>query len=182
MPKINDVQKYIQGGTYCVDVEWSYLANWLRTQSEGGEKVDTDPDFQRAHVWTRKQQIAYVEYICREGVGARTLHWNHPGWQRTPEPYSDLDKNTLVLVDGKQRLHAVQLFLTDVIPAFGHKLSEFEDRGRLRHYCGFKMAVNNLQTRVELLTWYLQINAGGTPHTLAEIQRVRQLLRKETKR
>lgn len=179
MPRINDVKKFIPGGSYCIDVDWPYLKGWLASQNEKDQKVDLDPDFQRAHVWTTKQQVAYVEYIAREGVSAKVLHWNHPAWHRTEEDHCDLDTNTLVLVDGKQRLHAVTLFMADKLKVFGYKFSAFEDHNRLRFYCGFKMAINNLQTRKDLLTWYLQINAGGTPHTPAELAQVRTLLEKE---
>ena len=39
-----------------------------------------------------------------------------------------------------------------------------------------KFNVNNLQTREELLTWYLEMNTGGTPHSDEEIERVKGLL------
>lgn len=44
---------------------------------------------------------------------------------------------------------------------------------------GFKINVNNLLTRREVLQWYVEFNSGGTPHTTEELDRVRALLRKE---
>ena len=41
------------------------------------------------------------------------------------------------------------------------------------------MNINNLQTRKEVLQWYIELNSGGTVHTDAEIDRVKKLLRKE---
>jgi len=41
--------------------------------------------------------------------------------------------------------------------------------------------MNDLKTRAEVLQWYIEFNAGGTPHTEAEINRVRELLKKETR-
>ena len=36
--------------------------------------------------------------------------------------------------------------------------------------------VNNLQTKKEVLQWYVDMNAGGTPHTNDEIERVRRMI------
>jgi len=35
------------------------------------------------------------------------------------------------------------------------------------------------KTRAEVLTWYLQINAGGVVHSDEEIERVKELLKEE---
>lgn len=36
--------------------------------------------------------------------------------------------------------------------------------------------VNNLKTEKEVLQWYIDMNAGGTPHTTEEIDRVKKLI------
>ena len=36
--------------------------------------------------------------------------------------------------------------------------------------------VNDLQTKREVLQWYIEMNSGGTPHTEAEIERVKKLM------
>ena len=36
--------------------------------------------------------------------------------------------------------------------------------------------VNNLKTKREVLQWYIDMNAGGTPHTTEEIERVKKLI------
>lgn len=35
--------------------------------------------------------------------------------------------------------------------------------------------VNDLKTEREVLQWYVDMNAGGTPHTSDEIERVRKM-------
>lgn len=132
--------------------------------------MDFDPDFQRAHVWTHKKRIAFVEYILRDGKSSPAPP-NHPGWMGDWEGLG-------VLVDGKQRLEAVRAFLRNDIPAFGYLLSEYEDkldvvRTTLRFH------VNTLKTRAEVLQWYLDLNTGGVVHTPEEIEKVRILLAKE---
>ena len=38
--------------------------------------------------------------------------------------------------------------------------------------------VNDLKTEKEVLQWYIDMNAGGTPHSSEEIQRVREMIEK----
>ncbi len=42
-----------------------------------------------------------------------------------------------------------------------------------------RLNVNSLKTKREVLTWYIQMNAGGTPHSNDEIAKVQKLLEKE---
>lgn len=37
--------------------------------------------------------------------------------------------------------------------------------------------VNNLKSEKEVLQWYIDMNAGGTPHTNEEIERVKQMIK-----
>ena len=41
------------------------------------------------------------------------------------------------------------------------------------------MNVNDLPSRGAVLRWYIELNSGGTPHSDAEIGRVRALLEQE---
>ena len=73
------------------------------------------------------------------------------------------------------------MFLDDKIPVFGHYLSEYTDEVDRRLVLGMggvtlEMNVNNLQTRREVLQWYLDLNDGGVVHSSDEIERVRKLL------
>lgn len=45
---------------------------------------------------------------------------------------------------------------------------------------GFKFRICNLRTEAEVLRLYLAINAGGTPHTEEELNRVRRMLEERT--
>ncbi len=173
MARFRDIPKFTPWGHYAVDISWGYLKDYLVRMDEG-YSFDRDPDFQRGHVWTREQQIAYVEFILKGGRSGRDILTNCPGW-------SHGKTGQMVLVDGKQRLTAVLAFLDDQIPAFGHRYYQFTDRLDLIDH-SFRWHVNDLKTRQEVLTWYLELNAGGTPHTEAELARVRALLDEEKKR
>lgn len=172
-PRFKDIPKMTSFGSYQVDVDWVDLKSWIsHLHDKNLFDVDLMPDFQRGHVWTANQQSAYVEYKLRGGVGSNILYFNCNGWMHS-------FKGPFVIVDGLQRLSAVIDFLDDKVLAFGYLFSQFEDQ---LHYCSgqsFKMNVNNLKTRREVLQWYLEMNSGGTPHKSEELSKVVSLLEKE---
>lgn len=131
-----------------------------------------EPDFQRGHVWTEAQQVAFVEYGLMGGESSMVLTTNCPGWM------GDF-RGPWVLVDGLQRLTAVLRFVRGEIPAFGHRVGEYGDR--IHSDVVFRLRVCELPTRAEVLKLYLLMNAGGVVHSPEEIARVRGLLEKETR-
>lgn len=160
---------------YRVNVQWDGLDNQLHRYKETYD-LDLQPDFQRAHVWTREQQIKYVEWILRGGESGRDIFLNCPGWQSLRRT------GQLVLVDGLQRITAALAFLHDEIPVFGNTYcSDFEDTV-LASDADFIFHVANLKTRKDILEWYIAINSGGTIHTNGEIEKVRKLLEQENVR
>lgn len=44
----------------------------------------------------------------------------------------------------------------------------------MRHTLRFN--VNDLKTEKKVLQWYIDMNAGGTPHTTEEIERVKKMI------
>ena len=167
---------FISPGNYAVDVSWGYLEDWLSRQSDGGTKVDLDPDFQRGHVWDDQKRIAYVEYILRGGNASKSLWWNCRGWS-----YGDRGPDGLILVDGKQRMEAVRKFLRNDLSIFanlhkgGYLYKDFTDRLDIVR-ANFRMHVNELATRAEVLQFYVELNDGGVVHAPEEIRRVRKLI------
>lgn len=172
------LETFTRNPNYRVNSEWRYLehilARWLDEKGCGKTaRLDLNPDFQRAHVWTKEQQTAYVEYVLRGGRSGMELYFNCVGWMGT-------FKGPFVIVDGKQRLEAARAFMRDEVPVFGgYRCSEI--KGKLPMHAQFVMCVNDLATRAEVLKWYLEMNTGGTPHTPEEISRVKQLLQEESK-
>lgn len=172
MPSFQDIPQ-LPTAHYEVDVGWVDLEQHI-ARSIAADQLDLEPDFQRAHVWTRNQQIAYVEYQLMGGEVGRNLTFNCRGWQTS---LNEDDYGPYQIVDGKQRLAAVRAFMGDKLPAFGHLRSEYT--GHLRLFHGFKWRICTLETRAEVLRLYLNINAGGTPHTKAELHKVSLLLKRE---
>lgn len=172
--RFGDIPQLTRSGTWECDFSlgdvWPQIEKW---QSEQPGPLDIDPDFQRAHVWTEEQQIAWLEFFMRGGKTGRVLYFNHAGWMRDW-------KGPFVIVDGKQRLEAIRRFVHNEIRVFGSFYREYTDT--LRIFQTVKLNVNDLKTRAEVLQWYIEFNAGGTPHTDAEIDRVRELLESESAR
>lgn len=165
-----DFQTFIRNPSYRVNVEWRYsehcLENWAH-RGDGIAPVNLNPDFQRLHVWTQEQQIKYVEYILKGGRSGLDIYFNCKGWSGNYE-------GPFVLVDGKQRLHAVREFLANRLPIFdGTLFSQIE--GRLPNEAQFIFHVNDLKNYAEVIKWYLEMNTGGTPHTPEEIAKAQAL-------
>lgn len=178
MPKFADIEKFL-GSTcnYRVDIGWDYLegciANWSNRAGDDKTTFEMNPDFQRGHVWTGRQQIDYVEFCLRGGQSGKDIYWNHPGW-------SGSYIGDMVLVDGLQRVTAVQKFLKNELKVFGHYRNDYSDKLRMTD-CRFVFNVNNLQNKSDVLKWYLQMNTGGVVHTDLEIFRVQKMLDDEIK-
>jgi len=170
--KFQDIPKFTGWGNYQVDIGICYLLTVLDNYKQD-YKLDMDPDFQRAHVWTEAQQIKFLEFFFKGGKTGRQILFNCPGFTRGRLGH-------MVLVDGKQRLEAFRRFLTNEIRIFGSLYSEFEDK--INHMVTMRFFVNDLKTRKEVLQWYVDLNAGGTVHTEAEIGKVRKLLVLENKK
>lgn len=134
-----------------------------------------NPDFQRGHVWTQRQQEKYVEYFLRGGVSGKTVYLNYPSWFRK----ASTDYDDFVCVDGLQRITALTKFWNDELRVFGSYRSEFEDTPRPTLH-RLEVYINDLQTKKEVLQWYIEMNEGGTPHTETEIQRIKRMLEAES--
>ena len=171
LTRFKDIPQFTSRGRYAVDYPMDSLVKYLdELQTEMG--LQLNPDFQRGHVWTEDQQIAFIEYLLRDGQSGRDLYFNCPSWHlRVPKGEYD----EFVCVDGLQRITAITRFIRNEIKVFGSYYKEYTDPIRLRNYT-LRFHVNDLKTRREVLTWYLEMNSGGTPHTKEELNRVQQLL------
>lgn len=171
--KFSDIPQLTKKPAYHVNISLDYLEEWIEDHTKE-LSLQLSPDFQRGHVWTTSQQIAYVEYLLKGGASGKDFYFNRVGGMHD---FKNL-KSDFVLVDGLQRITACLKFLKNEIPVFGHYLSEFEDRLRMSNVM-FSININDLKTREEVLRWYLESNSGGTPHTKEELDKVREMIEKE---
>jgi hypothetical protein len=168
--RMSDVPQFTRDGGYTVTVPWLLLESGLAQLGEA-TGLDLDPDFQRGHVWSDDQRVRYVEFVLRGGRSSRLVMFNQSGWQNHG---ADRGEPT-TLVDGKQRLEAVRMFMRGELEAFGSSIDEFEDKPSITSH-NFTFMVNDLATRKEVLAWYIDLNSGGIAHSTDEIDRVRKLL------
>lgn len=64
--KYKDIPQLTGWGKYAVDVELARVPVVI-AQYQEEQGLQLLPDFQRGHVWTRKQQIAYIEFLLKGG-------------------------------------------------------------------------------------------------------------------
>ena len=170
---LKDIPQRTREPSYTTNVAWDYLEAYVeKMQSKYG--LNLNPDFQRGHVWNDRQRELYLEYQLSGGTGSNLIRLNHPQWMRSYE-------GDFVIVDGLQRLETVLRFLRNEARAYGKYLREYEDElGQTGPNLTF--GINTLQTRAEVLEWYIQLNKGGTQHTDEEIAKVQTLLHQEKSR
>ena len=166
----------IRKAQYCIDVGLNYLQKWLDDQAKDCKDFELNPDFQRGYVWTKKQQIAYMEAYFQNPYINRDLFFNYPGYFGYSEElgFNDILYDKFVCVDGLQRLTAVLAFVNCELPIFGKTRDKYTNKSLLGWT--MKMHINDLNTKREVLKWYLCINTGGTVHTDEDLKKVRKLL------
>lgn len=165
-----DIPKFTDPGSYEVAFALPHLVRWVEEQ-QVESALQLNPDFQRGHVWTEEQQVAYIEFLLRDGKSGRDLYFNCPSWKY---PVEVGGYNDFVCVDGLQRITAITRFVHNEIKAFGHYFWEYEDPRYLLG-CTLRVHVNDLRTRRGVLRWYIEMNSGGTVHTPEELARVESL-------
>lgn len=172
LTKFKDIPQFTRDGNYQVDMDIRRIPEWIANeQREMG--LQLNPDFQRGHVWTEEQQIAWLEFFLKGGKSGNVVYFNCPSWHYN---VNKGDYNEYVCVDGLQRLTAICRFVNNEIKVFGSYFNEYEDPRVAGRYT-LKINVNDLKTEKEVLQWYIDMNIGGTPHTIEEIKRVRKMLR-----
>jgi len=133
--------------------------------------LDLNPDFQRAHVWDMEKRVKYVEFILKGGK-SNPIYFNCVGWRMG-------GTGEMVIVDGKQRLTSLLMFLNNEFPVLkdmdnegiGFYAKEFD-----RIPNDIEVVVNDLPNRKLVLEWYLQMNKGNVAHTKEELDKVEKML------
>lgn len=159
------------------NVPFLNIEEWLeREASVQQHGIDLNPDFQRGHVWSEKQQVHFMENVFRGIVdkSGLTIRFNCPKWQNDQASDSDL-LDQIVCVDGLQRLTAIRRFMAGEIKVFGLTKDNFT-RAYFTVRNSLSCQMYEFQYRKDLLKFYLDINGGGIAHTEAELSRVRELL------
>lgn len=141
----------------------------------------SEPDYQRGRAWSDEQCSRFVGFLCEGGV-VPPLFVQRWDWAKGPARPDEL-------LDGLQRATAIRRFCAGEVPmeladsriVYLSDMTE-NDQRQLLGPSGPTVVLRYVQcsTRAEVLRFYLRLNRGGTPHTDAEIQRVRDLLSAES--
>jgi hypothetical protein len=118
------------------------------------------PSWQRGLVWTERQKIAFIESAWR-GVYLGTYTYNQAA---LGSPYDSL------LIDGQQRMHAIECYLNDEFPVLGWRWSEVTpvDRRAWTFSTTFGSYLTETEDEAFLRDYYNLMNFGGVPHKESE--------------
>lgn len=131
--------------------------------------LDQDPPYQRGHVWTDEQRIAFMGHKLTGGP-VQPLIWNEVG-------ETALDSHFEIL-DGKQRLTTIVRWIRNEIPADiggGLLIYRRDTDENFRMQLMVRIQFTRLGP-VEVLEYYLRLNSGGTPHSPEALDKVRKML------
>lgn len=166
----------IRAAKWRADETWSRLERALADMGEDYGGLELAPDFQRGHVWSEAQQTHFIENCLRGVVSSDSyaLQFNCPNFD-IDQPEGDVPAG-LQCLDGLQRYTAITRFVRGEIKAFGVLASELEGTKFSPKRMHVKINMHTYSWRADLLEHYLSLNAGGTPHSATEIERVQRLL------
>jgi len=171
---------------YNVHLPWYMMEDFLSREAEVG--LDLDPDYQREHRWTLEQRVAYIEYVLLGGEVGKAILSGQTSGPRGEEVVARPDGTIYVpnygLVDGKQRMTSVRMFLRGeflIFPGRGPRAEGYrwQDLGRSLTRslaASFEWRRVKLASRLDLCKLYLKLNSGGTPHTREELGRVEAMV------
>lgn len=118
------------------------------------------PTWQRPLVWTQGQKVRLIESAWK-GLSIGTYTYNRAS---LGSPYDNL------LIDGQQRLHAIECYLNDEFPVFGYRWSEVTvvDRRIWEMTTHFRSYITETEDEAFLRNYYNLTNFGGTAHKETE--------------
>lgn len=166
----------------------AYTADWhLRgletmlqdTQADvigAGGSFDLTPDYQRGHVWKQEQRVYFIESLIRRTAEAKVL-FNCPGWTSASEEGGDIPEHTFQCIDGLQRLTTLRMFMANEIKVFGgYTAAQLKGTPFCPRNFRLQISIYQFNWRADLLQFYLDLNQGGTVHSVSELSRVQELL------
>jgi hypothetical protein len=127
------------------------------------------PPFQRGHVWTDDQAVAFVN-SARKGLHLGTYTFNTTVGINEARRLDDTGREyffaDLWLLDGMQRLTALQRFFDDEFPVGGSLWSEVaaDNKRFFLSNVHFSAYETNLVDEAVMREMYDAMNFGGTPH------------------
>lgn len=119
------------------------------------------PPWQRGLVWTEGQMIRLLESAWRGlSIGTYTVN-------QSPSYEGEFDG---LLIDGQQRLYALECYFSDAFPVYGYRWSEVTPTDRRAFLMGrhFSSYITRTDDEAYLREYYNLMNFGGVAHKESE--------------
>lgn len=169
------------------DMGWEHLLQHIEGRGTREEPWDLAPDYQRGAVWTKDQQERFIGHVLAGGKVLPIYVQRYESSENAPKGTNYL-RLPCEVIDGQQRLRAIMAFLKGDCGAkvyhdgewhtyFYSQMNE-QERSEINGLGGQRVNFVDLP-RKDRLRFYLRLN-GGTPHTEAELDKVRRMLIEET--
>lgn len=171
MNLISTIQSSVPMTHYAIDQPLGRIENFMEQYG-----VDLDPDYQRGYVWTQEQQEKFVGALLESPENINPIILN----------FTKKNKTVSEVVDGKQRLVACLRWVRCEILArcpcrINVRYDELDEVDmRAIGMCISLRCKWVTLSRPDVMRYYLRLNSGGTVHTAAELERVRNLIPEET--
>jgi len=119
------------------------------------------PSWQRGLVWSQAQNVRLLESLWL-GLNIGTYTFNRSKTHGGP-----MDN---ILIDGQQRMHAIECYLRDEFPVFGYRWSEVTpvDRRAFSFSRHFHSYITSSEDEDYLRGYYDTMNFGGVAHKESE--------------
>lgn len=118
------------------------------------------PDWQRPLVWNESQCVRFIESAW---LGLPLGIYVTNGLLHDGQKFNPL---SFLVIDGQQRLHALERYVRDEFPVFGYRWSELSASEQRRfEMIPFAHAETRIRDDRLLREIYDRLNFSGTPHT-----------------
>lgn len=163
---------------YTVDFQMHRLKPQFEQYAEDYGSFEYNPDFQRGHVWSLEKQIAFIEAIPKNTLSKSllTITLNCPQFDDSYKGGGDI--SGFCIVDGLQRVTAIQDFVDGKFKVFDNQFGydDFDYSTFSFKRAHISLQIFNLNTKKDLLKYYIAINSGGVVHSNDEIDRIKKML------
>lgn len=168
-----ELKKIFSGQARSSSLETVFLEKEKRSQAKEGPHYYPEgrvvcgyslPIWQRDLTWNESQKIRFIESAY---LGFHLGHWvfNSFDWDDNNRalPFSG------ILIDGQQRLNALEEYWDNKFPVAGLYWSDVEKRDKTRFLrTGFASTEVTINDESALMEMYDRLNFGGTPHLESE--------------
>jgi len=155
--RVNLGKQFATSMAHCMGVRRDFVENRYRDRRAHRAVMGFYlPEWQRGLVWTERQKVSFIESAWK-GVYLGTYTYNQAD---IGSPYDHL------LIDGQQRMNAIECYLDDHFPVFGWRWSEVTDADRRAWIMSTTFGSYMTETEDEafLRSYYDLMNFGGTAH------------------